>query len=482
MAPKTTYRLSKILSNVVHSNPVPLSNPLKPFSPSMHPADVDHIVVIGLGPTGLAHALAASKFDRFKRPIIALTDRNTFLRSQIFLLDDQVVEYLRVLTGDEAVDELIDNKLLYKKPARHGFFNGDSRWMVQIRVMEELLYHALSERNNVQIIYVPKDKYTVSIEPHKHVVSIGNMDDPYHQAEFKFKYLVTTDGAPHRTVNSIPDIDLNYHPTTHQPVHVKHATITYVINDDSKNNLLENGFSEIVKEAEKPIITELWNSGWTLFSKPEARIFHVGNALYLGTEYPEDRLTDRESIHEWMQLMLRYYIPQRTIQRLGLKVEENTACTNFRITLYEGDQNIIPLPQEGRNGHDAYVIVAGDARKEAHYQSASGAVTGTYQARLFHELMQSEQTEADLVHFDNRSTEFLERYNAHIGTLVTYRNNREIAEAKKHEAVKTYLSRRRKVHSDNFSTLFKKSRYKSPEREEEQRSSVGFSRSSCVIS
>lgn len=362
-------------------------------------------LVIGLGPTGLAAAIEAARNDRFKRNVIAITDRPAYTRETIFRLDETVCHYIESLL-EEKFQESLHSKIMSNIEVSAD--NIPYRTM-QIRTLENLLYDKLCEYKNVEIIQIPTHSgpQNITIDKHKRVLHL-KLEEVVRT--IPFKHLFAADGGHHRTLSNIQNSGIEYDNTQLPVSHPWQARVSFLLPENTSTEDYQNFLKQ--GPDNKPSLNELRKMGWDHFSEPEARMFVLDNHFYIGAECPADLYgKENSSVDSWIRQVLRFYLPQKTIDHL-IQLEAGT----FKISLDEATHTLLPLPspttafndQEVLHQATSYFFSLGDALRKPHYHTGSGAVIGLLEAQALGQYLSSEQQVIDL-----------KRYHAEVASIRT---------------------------------------------------------------
>lgn len=393
----------------------------------------ENIVVIGLGPTGLAAALEACSNDREERHVIALTNRTEYNRGYIVTLDEDIFPYLESLVGSKIIKEYIEAGKIGPLES----IRGHNFRTIQIKTLENLLYNELLKYKNVEIIYLDRAACKdIHVNKDSNTISIKTQDVP---RIIPFKYLIAADGAHHNIASdAINDKSLQYDDTQRPVVTKKHARVTYKLPSASllATNLSEGPTQGPIPQSDyyrawlkqssnnKPTINELKKMGWEFFSVPEARIFIADDLLYVGTECPHSICGNKgnDIIDQWIKTVLRYYLPENAISILQ-RIDSD--CATFDVELEEANRTVLPLLSktndlekpvsslnEAFDDRTSFFFQLGDALRRPHYHTGSGAVTGLVESKVLGEFLASNQIPEDIcryhaevaaIRFENRA-------------------------------------------------------------------------------
>lgn len=390
----------------------------------------NNIVIVGLGPSGLAAAIEACKNAGKDSKVIAITDRCAYTRDTIFRLDEEIYPYLKELIGIDNFNACINNKIISdvqvstdKHPYR----------TIQIKTLEKILYSKLLEYSNLELISLPKrsNSQITGIDKNAHTIKLA-MDEK--NREIYFKYLIAADGCHHGIANCIQENNIEYYPTQQKQLWDKHARVSYVLPDHSSTEqyqlLLDQGPDN------KPTLSELQQMGWTLYSEPEARLFVIDNNFYIGAECPLKIYGNCNSlINEWIKLVLRFHLPQEAIDKLV-----QLDCGTFEINLQEANRTLTLLPLKTSTSSDADAALyeqsacffqIGDALRIPHYHTGSGAVVGLKEAQALGGFFASKQSMDDLINYHAKIAEIRSDNRMRVDDFIDKRIEREkIAERK----------------------------------------------------
>lgn len=395
--------------------------------PSKPAAKTQDNVIIGLGPTGLAFAIEAARKDTKKRKVVIITDRPDFTRNAIFRLDVDILDYLRELVGTEKVDELFTKNLIGPQESLNGF----DFHVIQIKVFESLLFEALQKEKNIELIYLPRrgTGKISDIDQYQHIVHLQEQTErEINNRYIHFKFLIAADGAAHSIANKIGNIE--YHHTQHPQIYNKHARVTYKLPED----ICADKFRKLLADgnSNKPDNSVLQNMGWCLRSEPEARIFAIDNYLFVAAECPPELFeASQEVIDNWIRTVLNFRCENAAIEKLQ-KMESGI----FEVDLMEANCTLRVLPSTpvSEDGFDdqrfteeslSYFLQAGDALRTTHYQTGSGAVMGLREAKVFGELMASQQTIDDIIDYHSKIAMLRDENRARVDAFIDKRFGRE---------------------------------------------------------
>lgn len=172
------------------------------------------LAVVGLGPGGLAAALAAA---RAGKKVVAFTDRKDYIRGQTIRLSDAVVEMLKEVreVGNE------EDELFWKEKIRK---ESDCAYYVQIKDLECYLRRKLELQSNVTIVNVKKGEID-GVERESSGVKI-NLSGGVRS--FCARNVIAADGARHafaELMNKGLGVDIKYEKTKEQARHPYHCAI-----------------------------------------------------------------------------------------------------------------------------------------------------------------------------------------------------------------------------------------------------------------
>lgn len=391
-----------------------------------------NIVIIGLGPTGLAMAIEACKNDTLRRNVIAITDREQYTREAIFRLDVDIIPYLAELVGQDKIDHYFESKLIGPKES----LNGWDFHIIQMKTLEQLLYETLISLPNIEVLCLPKRSncHIKDIDSDNHTVTVVQQPDTKAtERVIGFKYLIAADGPSHNTVNRVVGNQIIYETTQLPQIHMKHARVTYKLPAD----LCVDTFRSSLLPVNTPIsdLRSLKNLGWTLNSSPEIRAFVVDGVLFAAAECPEQLDNDIDKIDLWMQAVLGLICTQ------SINALTRIDAALFDVSLAEANRTVIPLPGKSKT-HDetAYLLPVGDALRNTHYQTGSGAVVGLQEARALGSYLKGAQSLSDLETYHAQISDIRAANRMRVDTFITKRNERETKAAALAESMKTLLA------------------------------------------
>jgi 2-polyprenyl-6-methoxyphenol hydroxylase-like FAD-dependent oxidoreductase len=379
----------------------------------------DDIVVIGLGPTGLAYALEAGRNDSFKRRVIILTDRESYTRDVIFRLDLPVFEYYRQLIGETAYQAALQKGLISSEQDVDvsGFFGQViPHRVIKICTSESLLYQQLSKIPEVTIVTLAKHTADKILSIQKKSNSIFfQKDNKTHVLHYS--YLIEADGIHHPTLNLVNDRPY-YHTTQKTQMHSHHARINFNL----PLGYTADQFRELLKKGTptKPTIDQLHQLGWEHQSTPEFRLFVVEDTFHVGGECPFALQTDEKNkIEAWVRLSLHLFLPTDIIA--ALTVREAAA---FNVKLDETDRSTITLSP----GHatPGVLFLTGEALRKSHYQTGSGAAVGLLEAKAFGEFLKTPQSRSDLQKYESHVSSIIAANRIRVDRYLTHRLEREV--------------------------------------------------------
>ena len=380
----------------------------------------DDIVLIGLGPTGLAYALESCRSDSYKRNIVILTDRVDYTRDVIFRLDVDVFEYFQELIGEEAYQSALHKGLIsaVQDTDVSGFFGqAIPHRVIKIRTAENLLYQQLSKIPQVKIITLPKHTQDQIISIQKNSNSIFYRKDNK-TLLLHYSYLIEADGVQHSLLNLVKDHPY-YHTTQRSQTHSHHARINFNIPSgytaDSFRELLKNGTQA------KPTIAEFRELGWEHHSTPEFRLFVVEDVFYVGGECPYDIQTaDKSKIEAWVRLSLSLFLSKEMIAKLTTRDR-----ATFDVQLDETDNPTITLaPSHATPG---ILFLTGEALRKSHYQTGSGAAVGLQEAKAFGKFLKTRQSRQDLHEYAVNIKAIIATNRDRVNRYLNHRAERELA-------------------------------------------------------
>ena len=139
-------------------------------------------VVVGLGPVGLAAALESC---RANQKVTAITNRQSYTRPQVIGVDHDTINYLKSLTGESAIQDLIkQNKLsiIMYRDLPYAY--------LQLKTLEDLLYGSLLkyQGNNLEIISIDSKQQITTIDDHAPIIRLNTLHNPYQVRDFHFRY------------------------------------------------------------------------------------------------------------------------------------------------------------------------------------------------------------------------------------------------------------------------------------------------------
>ena len=381
-----------------------------------------NIVIIGLGPTGLAMAIEACKKDALRRNVIAITDREQYTREAIFRLDVDILPYLAELVGQDKMDHYFERKLIGPKES----LNGWDFHIIQMKTLEQLLYETLIALPNIEVLCLPKRSkcHIKNIDSDNHSVTVvQHLNTGATERVIGFKYLIAADGPSHNTVNRVVGDNIIYETTQLPQIHKKHARATYKLPAE----LCADTFRPLFLPVNTPIpdLRSLQNLGWTLNSSPEIRAFVVDGVLFAAAECPEQLDNDIDKIDLWMQTVLGLICTQ------SINALTRVDAAIFDVSLTEANRTVIPLPGKNKalntpNDEVAYLFPVGDALRNTHYQTGSGAVVGLQEARVFGTYLESTQTLSDIETYHAQISEVRAANRMRVDNFITKRTEREI--------------------------------------------------------
>lgn len=386
----------------------------------------DNIVIIGLGPTGLAAALAACESALPQAKIIALTNRSEYDRAQIFRVDDNVKAYISALCGYSYMAQHERDGHIYS--VRH---SGNTRYtgpapyhVVQTQRLEHILLERLrSFGNRVEIIKVEKN-YQPNVDVVRHILTLPG------GREVRFKYLLGADGAHHSTANVLQNkgVNISYRMAHKNPLHPRHAIGSYVLPENSEiayRMALDLRTPYIESDAPTASMQRL---GWKLRSLPEYRVFVVESTLYIGTEAPSTISPRANDINSWLLEVLRTALPAHMVNSLSFKLthDASPACGVFDVALREANKIMFTLPKlAGRN--DAYFIQLGDALRTTHYHTGSGVGLALLEVQAWGEFLASRQQPLDRQEMEHRIENIIRTNVARVDSYLHARARREFS-------------------------------------------------------
>lgn len=350
---------------------------------------IDHPVtlIIGSGPAGLASALVSALQDTRRRDVVIITDRPTFTRDQIFRLDVDIIPFLEDIVGKELIRKYFDQKLIGPQQT----LNNYHFHTIQIKTLEYLLFNALKTLTPIQIFHIQRE--SLVIDQAHHFVHVTTTDGQ--ELDIRFKYLIAADGAAHRTTNKIRSSGIEYHPTQRDQLYNRHARATYKLPESLCSDVLR----ELISQRKATDMSVLKAMGWELYSVPEVRLFTVDDYFFMGAECPMSlSLDDEDMIDRWLRLVLESYC--ENVAHSLIKLD----AAIFEVNLLESNRTLVPLPcpkslaMDNDDLHDscAYFFMIGDALRQTHYQTGSGAVVALRVAQAFGKFMASKQTLDDV--------------------------------------------------------------------------------------
>jgi hypothetical protein len=388
----------------------------------LHP-EVDNIVQVGLGPTGLAYALEACFNDSKKRKVILITDRIAYTRDVIFRLDTKIFEYYRQLIGETAYQEALNKGLIGPVEDENvsGFFGVKTpHRVIKIKTCEKLLYDQLAKLPQVELIILAKHHTTDRIlEVNRNSNTIVILKDNRARA-IHFSYLIETDGIHHDTLNLIKNNKVYYHSRQISQVHSHHARITFNLPSDYTADkfraLLNSGSADA-----PPAIIEFQQLGWELHSVPEFRLFIIEDTFYVGGECPSQiQSADKQKIDTWVRVALRMFLPQKIVKDLT-----NRESAAFDVVLDEADHPTLVLSPD--HATPGILFLAGEVLRKSHYQTGSGAAVGLEEAAAFGAFLKTPQARSDLYKYNEAIKGILTVNRARVDSYLTHRAMREAA-------------------------------------------------------
>lgn len=379
-------------------------------------ADNPVTLIIGSGPAGLTSALVSALKDTKQRDVVILTDRPTFTREQIFRLDVDILPFLEEVVGKEIIREYFDKKLIGPQQT----LNNYHFHTIQIKTLEHLLFGALKNIKSVKLIPILRDTLIIDKTHHLvHVKTDGNED-----VTIKFKYLIAADGAAHRTTSKIEKSGIEYHDTQHAQLYHRHARATYKLPETLCSDVLR----ELIKQGKIADLSNLKALGWELHSAPEVRLFTVDDYFFMGAECPMTfSPDDEEAIDKWLRSILEQYCENvaHSLIRLDAAI--------FEVNLLEANHTLLPLPclnalalgDEDLHTACAYFFMIGDALRQTHYQTGSGAVVALRVAQTFGNFMASAQTIDDVQQYHAEVAAIHAINRERVDTFIEMRKERE---------------------------------------------------------
>jgi 2-polyprenyl-6-methoxyphenol hydroxylase-like FAD-dependent oxidoreductase len=381
------------------------------------------ILIVGLGPTGLAATLEACKSDSKKRPVVAVTDRVQYDRNIIFRLDEQIIPYLEHLVGSPRLEAYKAKDLI---GPRQIAADNQPYHTIRIGALEQLLYSALEDEKNVRIITTPKRQASqiTSIDKCNRTYTLSHTQP---STTISFEQLIAADGYNHGTADRIPDHGIEYECTQQTVRFTKHARVNYKLPADSKTQHYDTFLQQGADK--KPSSLELFRLEWRNFSHPEARLFVNDGVFYIGAECPNtfDSKTPAKQIDEWLRMVLRFHLPEAAIKALI-----TTECAVFEVSLREATRTVSfcsPRKHTEMTNSDfdesALFLQLGDALRAPHYQTGSGAVVGLQQAAAYGEFLKTAQTLEDLTQYHAKIAEIRAVNRVRVDTFLEKRSARE---------------------------------------------------------
>jgi 2-polyprenyl-6-methoxyphenol hydroxylase-like FAD-dependent oxidoreductase len=403
------------------------------FGHSIFKTGKDDIVVIGLGPTGLAYALEAGRNDSFKRRVIILTDRESYTRDVIFRLDLPVFEYYRQLIGETAYQAALQKGLISSEQDADvsGFFSQViPHRVIKICTSESLLHQQLSKIPEVTIITLAKHTADKILSIQKKSNSIFfQKDNKTHVLHYS--YLIEADGVHHPTLNLVNDRPY-YHTTQKSQMHSHHARINFNL----PLGYTADQFRELLKKGTqiKPTIAQLHQLGWEHQSTPEFRLFVVEDTFYVGGECPFAIQTDEKNkIEAWVRLSLHLFLPKDIIAALTVR-----EAATFNVKLDETDRSTMTLSP----GHatPGILFLTGEALRKSHYQTGSGAAVGLLEAKAFGEFLKTPQSRSDLQKYESDVSSIIADNRVRVDRYLTHRAEREAVAQQQLSQASSYQS------------------------------------------
>src|SRR3990167_1741145 len=432
----------------------------------MHMQEYDNssnnVVVIGLGPIGLAAAIEACQAGL---NVTAITDRplgkqkGGYTRKPILLLNETSFEYLESLVGKNAVHAYLAKNKLEEFQFKQMNFNKNTTeivtyYFISVHDLENLLYEKLKEykKNNQIIIEEPPNQFT-RIEKHAVIVQHPNRKEE----RIPFQYLIGADGSKHPSADKVGGIQYESTYDKSQTC-TTHTAVEFSIDTDLKESLIPFVYPSPNQKREtlpffqtnskRPTMEEYLNVGWKLSSPPEARIFLAKHTLYVGTELPPNIFNlpngeeKQEKILAWTKLVLRTILPPDKVETLTPKQYKNKKdvyqqekqrkqITTFEVDLQQTNQAIVRLPQIPPSSENAYFLPVGDALHTPHYHLGTGVNDGLLQTKLLHELFKNK----NIATYQLGVEKILAASNIRIQTYLDSRQKREdLATATKRQA------------------------------------------------
>lgn len=393
------------------------------------------VVVVGLGPTGLAAAIEACKADPNQK-VIALTNRDEYDRAQVFRVDDDILSYLYSLVGKEKIDKLVLNheiETIYNNKQFNKYH------LIKIKTLETLLYDKLLTYPNQTILHLSKEHFDLLFKYDQHTLYLPETNP------LSFKYLIAADGGSHRVADLVKEAaHLHYNNNQHEQLNVSHITANFVIPEGMCEAYEEKLLAGL---AELPALDKLKESGWELKSMPESRIFIVDGTIYIGSECPNSLNFDVDNIRQWALNVLRLHLPADYVNNLTVNPNEKS-CSKFKINFEEADKDLVPClkNQEELNYAEAvhkmtsYFLQIGDALRKSHYHTGSGVVSGLREAKALGEYFRSAMTLADLRIYHQTVSKIRSDNRAVVDNYLDSRKQREL------EAQSTGQDHRPRIH------------------------------------
>jgi 2-polyprenyl-6-methoxyphenol hydroxylase-like FAD-dependent oxidoreductase len=342
--------------------------------------NVDPVVIVGMGPGGLAAALVAAKKGL---PVVIIENRDHFSRVQRLHADRKTMQFLQSFYDpNNALDKEFFEKKCFAHKNPDGTF-GDA--VVQIKDIQKFLTRKLEAYQNVDIRRGKGHEIT-ALDPDQQTVSLKKPDGS--NSTVKFSNVVAADGA-RRGVTSFLNASKNqaYHvehtPMALQPRQAQAGTVALQVKagqilPDTPSGASGSNFT--IQHMAK--LNEL---GWDQQYFPKIRVFRneENTKFFFSGEIPktiqniQDKNAQKQALEEWGKFIVsvemgvdptQLEIPIKaginsTDATKAAKTKESQAMrtTAFELSLASADKSAVELGQQG-----AFALV-GDAYKNANF-------------------------------------------------------------------------------------------------------------------
>jgi tetratricopeptide (TPR) repeat protein/2-polyprenyl-6-methoxyphenol hydroxylase-like FAD-dependent oxidoreductase len=362
------------------------------------------IIIVGMGPAGLAAAIEAVRHARESDHLVFITNREVYERKPIYRINRDAHHYLKGLVGEDTIKQQIKAGHYYEVLAHDDVYYEETYFEIRIDRTERLLKAVLDQHaGSYEMIYV-QSKSDVRVHADERTLELdGNRQIP-------FKYLVAADGVHHSLASQLmrQGVDLHYQSGQQRQIHSFHAIGCYHVPGKFMMEYYRSRLLAAKDDQERlaNLLVEMKKLGWPLHSFPEVRLFIVENTLYVGSEAPRHGMKTDAEIDRWLRLTLRGTLSDAEVNKLesASVMSQPGQCGTFEVTLEEASKVIVPLrssEEKASEANTSWFIQLGDALRAPHYQTGSGVVQGLLHAELWGGFLQSGRIAADRVKFSD---------------------------------------------------------------------------------